>query len=174
MAEPNVKPPVDLAAGRAVLAVTLPRVLSALGAESMEALDWSQPNANTLLVPMQGRLGDVVEPYLLKLHFRTSQDWPPSAQFVNPETLNYDRERDRHHLPDLRSPEAHMHPAYQDPHGRLLQLICCSATFEFYDVLHPLHEARHLWKPTDTFLLPLRAIERAMANHYHGRHAPNG
>lgn len=174
MAQANVRPPLDLAAGRDVLAATLPRVLQALDAESPEALGWRQPNPNTLLVPMTGRLGETEESYLLKLHFRSSQDWPPSAQFVNPETLNYDIEVDRRHLPDLRSPEAHLHPAYQDPQGRRLQLVCCSATFEFYNVLHPLNESWHLWKPTDTFLLPLRAIERAFANFYHGRYAAHG
>ena len=172
MAEPNVRPTMDLAAGREVLAATLPRVLSTIGAASLGDLSWRQLNTNTLLIPMEGSLEGVKESYLLKLHFRTSTDWPPSAQFVSPVTLNYELGQDRHHLPNLQSPEAYVHPAYQ-AHGREQQLICCSATFEFYDVLHSV-EPRHVWKSTDTFLVTLRAIERAMATHYHGRLPPNG
>lgn len=172
MAQANVRPTVDLAAGRKVLAATLPRVMSTLGADGLDAFSWQMPNKNTLLIPMTGSLHGVSESYLLKLHFRTAADWPPSAQFVNPETCNYELGKDQHHLPNLQSPEAHVHPAYQ-AHGREQQLVCCSATFEFYDVLHSVEE-RHIWKATDTFLVTLGAIERAFAHHYHGRHAPNG
>lgn len=162
------RPTPDLRLGAAVLSETLPDVLSLLGAEQPPDLGWSMPDAHTLLVPMQGVMSGVSENFLLRLHFRTGREWPPSAQFVNPDTWDYDGVVDRHHVPALTSPSVHTHPEYNSPYGTC-QLICCSATYEYYDVLHG-GEERHLWRETDTFYRTIHAIETAMRTHYQGRH----
>lgn len=171
MATHGERPSIDLAAGRTVLAEDLPRVLRSLGAGTPEDLGWRKLDGRTLLVPMHGTQDGKREDYLLKLRFLTGRDWPPSAQFVNPETLDYQIPADFHHLPIVASPEVHVHTQYGGPSGRI-QLICCSATFEYYDVLHG-GEDRHLWQPADNFYLTISAIQRAMGSHYQGRQAPH-
>ena len=170
MASHGVRPTTDLAAARNVLAEDIPRVLKLLGAESIEQLGWQKTGDRTLYVPITGTLSDMTEKYLLRLMFLTGRDWPPSAQFVNPETLEYKIPDDMHHLPKLESPEVHVHHKYGSQHGREIQLICCSATYEYYDVLHG-GEVRHLWTPKDDFYLTVSAIQRAMGSHYKGRQA---
>lgn len=169
----DTRPTMDLAAGREVLKSTLPHVLNALRAPDLESLGWHKPNENTLLIPMRGSYGGKEDDYLLKLHFRTGREWPPSAQFVNLDTLTYDPAKDQGFLPKLQSNQCNMHSAYETPDHRTIQLICCSATFEFYDVLHGIDNQDLLWKDTDTFLVTISAIERAMSSHYHGRMARN-
>ncbi|MDW9819529.1 hypothetical protein GOB25_31785 [Sinorhizobium meliloti] len=113
----------------------LPRVLAFKG-QTMEELGWQQPSDRTLLVPMRGELRSVAEDYLLRLDFLTGTEWPPRVIFVNPATLHYKINVDQHHLPILASREVHVQPAYQSGDGRVLQLICCSAVFQYYDVGH--------------------------------------
>jgi hypothetical protein len=170
VAKHGERPTIDLAAGRAALAEDLPRVLQFLGARAPEELGWRKPDARSLLVPIRGTHGGQREEYLLRLQFLTGRDWPPSAQFVNPDTLNYTSPDDYHHLPILNSPEVQVHTTYSAPHGGTVQLICCSATFEYYDVLHG-GEDRHLWRSSDNFNLTISAIQRAMGSHYQGRQA---
>ncbi len=169
MASHGERPTIDLAAGRAVLAEDLPRVLRALESDNLEALGWSKPDARTLLVPIHGILEEMRDDYLLRLQFLTGRGWPPSAQFVNPETLDYRIPDDFHHLPVLESPQVRVHTKYDGPNGPI-QLICCSATYEYYDVLHG-GEDTHLWRSTDSFHVTISAIQRAMGSHYKGRHA---
>lgn len=164
-------PIVDLAAGRQVLKEHLPRVLSFKN-QTLEELGWRLHSDRTLLVPMRGSHAGREEDYLLRLDFMTRSEWPPSARFVNPETLDYELHVDQHHLPMLTSPEVHVHTAYDCPGGRKIQLICCSAVLQYYDVLHG-GEDNILWRGGDTFLRTLTAIERAFLSHYSGRFAPH-
>ena len=161
----------DLGAGRAVLAEDLPQVLRGLGADSPEALGWRKPDSRTLLVPIHGVFDERRDDYLLRLRFIAGRDWPPSAQFVNPETLEYHIPDDLHHLPILDCPQCHVHTKYSVPNGHI-QLICCSATFEYYEILHG-GEDSHRWQSTDNFYVTISAIQRAMGSHYKGRQAPH-
>ncbi len=167
MARHDERPTVDLAAGRAVLADQLPRVLRFLEAESVEQLGWRQADKRTLLVPVHGLLDGRRDDYLLRLRFMTGSDWPPSAQFVNPATLDYRIPADYQHLPVLRAGDVRVHKKYNGPDGPV-QLICCSATLEYYDVLHG-GEERHLWTANDNFYQTISAIQRAMGREYRGR-----
>ncbi|WP_130724199.1 hypothetical protein [Rhizobium ruizarguesonis] len=167
MASHSARPTLDLAAGRQVLEQQLPRVLTFTG-QRIDELGWQRLSDRTLLVPMYGVHGETKERYLLRLDFLTGNDWPPSAKFVNPETLDYEMGTDQHHLPVLTSPEVHMHPAYTAGDGRVLQLICCSAVFQYYDVVHGGEESI-LWRDNDTFVRTISAIERAFTTHYGGR-----
>jgi len=144
-------------------------MLRFLGADSPEQLGWKQPDARTLLVPVHGTYADVRDDYLLRLRFLTGRDWPPSAQFVNPETLEYAISLDQHHLPVIDGTEVKVHPSYAGPDGAL-QLVCCSATLEYYDVLHG-GDDRILWAANDDFMVTLNAIRRAMRADYKGRQA---
>ncbi|MEA2908973.1 MAG: hypothetical protein QOJ15_1054 [Bradyrhizobium sp.] len=177
MASYTERPAFDLEAGRAVLDEDLPKALARAGVGSLDELGWCRPNRNTLLVPLQGMFADKVDDYLLKLHFRSTRDWPPSAQFVNPETLEYRFPADVHHLPMLAAGYAQMHPNYgfQVPGqpGRSCQLICCSATYEYYDTLHG-GDANLIWKPTDTFEVTLGAITRALGSPFYQGRYPHG
>lgn len=170
MASHSERPTIDLAAGRVVLEADLPRVLASLGVEALEELGWRRPDGRTLLVPISGELGGQQEEYLLSLCFLTGRDWPPSAQFVNPETLDYVIPDDFHHLPIVETPELQVHTKYQSQHGKTLQLICSSATFEYYDVLHN-GDDRILWQAKDTFFHTIAAIRRGMGSGYKGRQA---
>lgn len=173
MASHQVRPTMDLAAGAAVMANDLPLVLAARNAKEPEDLGWKALGKRSLLVPFVGTKDGESEDYLLKLTFMAGREWPPSAQFVNPTTLNYILGEDRIHLPDLRSPEAHVHPEYNcGQTGKPRQLVCCSATYEYYDVLHGGEESI-LWRTTYDFGVTIDAIGRAFAEHYHGRHPAN-
>jgi hypothetical protein len=169
MASYTSRPTLDLAAGREVLDRQLPLALEERGVASLEKLGWSRPTPRRLLIPFKGVHGGVEDRYLLRLDFLTGPEWPPSAQFVNPDTLEYSGLADQHHLPRLHSTEVHVHPAYTYPHmEHPVQLICCSATFEYYDTLHGGQEAQ-LWREGDSFMVAVNAIGRAMAQHYSGR-----
>jgi hypothetical protein len=171
MARHGERPTVDLAAGRAVLSEDLPRALRLLGVESEDLVGWRKHDGRTLLVPVSGTHAGRRDEYLLRLSFLTGRDWPPSAQFVNPTTIDYNFGSDAYHLPVLQSPEVHVHPQYPGPSG-IIQLICCSATFEYYDVLHGGDDGV-LWRNNDTFLTTLSAIQRAMQSYYFGRQPVN-
>lgn len=167
MANHSERPTLDLAAGRAVLSEDLPRALELLGVSSEAELGWRKTDNRTLIVPIRGQVNGHVEEYTLRLQFFTGRDWPPSAQFVNPITLQYTFPDDVSHLPILQSPEVHVHPQYQSA-SETLQLICCSATLEYYSVLHG-GDNNILWQPKDTFLTTIAAIERAMNSFHTGR-----
>ena len=167
MASHAIRPSLDVHAGRQVLDQHLPRVLAFLN-QTMEQLGWRQPSARTLLVPMRAQHNGLTDEYLLRLDFLAGPEWPPSARFVDPESLDYRPLVDQHHMPQLTTPEVHTHAAYQTGDGRTLQLICCSAVFEYYDVSHGGDDSI-LWQDTDTFLSTLRAIERAFQISYQGR-----
>lgn len=166
MAAPQQRPTLDLAAGRATLNDTLPLVLGFLG-KSLNEIGWERVDDTTLTVPMNAGSGGA-DGFLLRLSFLTGRAWPPSAQFVNPETLEYDLRKDQQHVPKLQSAQVHTHCTFPGPDGKQLQLICCSATLEFYEVLHHV-EPQHLWKNSDTFLVTITAIQQAMRHSYYGR-----
>lgn len=166
MAAPQQRPTLDLAAGKLALDETLPLVLSFLG-NSLEELGWERVDDTTLAIPMTAG-ADGAERFLLRLSFLTGRAWPPSAQFVNPETLEYDLRTDQEHLPRLQSSHVQTHSTFDNPDGKKVQLICCSATLEFYDVLHDV-QPQHVWKDSDTFLVTITAIQQAMRHSYHGR-----
>lgn len=172
MAKHQERPDLDLAAGADALEQTLPVVLKALRVSDLAELGWRRLGANSLLIPMVGNKDGQEERYLLKLHFKAGRAWPPSAQFVNPDTLNYEYPSDQQHLPTLSASYCHVHAAYPQP-PRTLQLICCSATYEYYQVLHS-GDDTYLWRDTDTFLVTLGAIERAFRESYAGRMPAHG
>ncbi|HJU08322.1 MAG TPA: hypothetical protein VJ727_07575 [Rhodanobacteraceae bacterium] len=172
MAQINESPAIDPAAGAAALEEDLPRVLRMLGATSIEELGWSRPNKLTLLIPISGVHQGNTDDYLLRLGFHAYRTWPPSAQFVNPETLSYSYPQDQHFVPQLTSGECRTHVAY--PHGtNKIQLICCSATLEFYEIKHNVAQ-EHLWSETNNFWTTVNAIKRAMASFYQGPFPKHG
>jgi hypothetical protein len=162
------QPIVDTQAGLKAVREDVPRVLKVLGAPSLEALGWTQPDALTMLIPLSASIEGVTDKYLLKLGFHCYREWPPSAQFVNPGTGQYVWPADQPCVPRLESPECRTHANYPAPTGTGIQLICCSATLEFYQVLHGV-EPQHVWNGTSTFLTTLKAVQRAMQSHYTGR-----
>lgn len=169
MAKANELPTLDVQTGAAALDEDIPRVLRLLGASSIEELGWSRPNKLKLLVPMCGVFRGEKEEYTLRLGFQAYRRWPPSAQFVNPATLDYVYPQDQHFVPKLTSPECRTHIAYpRDAQGSTIQLVCCSATLEFYDVLHGV-EPHHIWRETDTFFSTIIAIQKAFVSFYEGR-----
>lgn len=173
MAQANVQPRVDVQAGLLALEEDLPRVLEVLDATSLDALGWTRPNKLTLLIPIAGKYQNKEEAFLLKLGFQAYRMWPPSAQFVNPQSGAYEQRVDRHHVPKLTHSGCHTHPEYGLPTGAQVQLVCCSATLEFYEVLHSV-ESHHVWRETDTFLTTLNAIRLAFQSSFQGRFEPYG
>ncbi len=173
MAQANERPAVDVQAGLAALEEDIPRVLRLLEKSSIEELGWSRPNKLSLLIPMTGVLQGKADNYTLRLGFQAYRKWPPSAQFVNPQTGAYAHPDDQQHIPKLTSGECHTHAAYPRPCGGTMQLICCSTTLEFYDVLHSVEE-RHLWLETYTFLTTIMVIRKAFDTAYQGRFSANG
>lgn len=168
MARANELPTQDLQAGAAALDEDVPRVLRILAVPSLEDLGWSRPNKLSLLVPMTGTHQGNEENYLLRLGFQAYRKWPPSAQFVNPESKVYVYPDDQRFVPRLTSPECYTHAAYRPtPQASPVQLICCSATLEFYEMLHQV-KAEHIWRETDTFLTTITAIRKALTSFYGG------
>jgi hypothetical protein len=172
MAAANAAPTLDSLAGAAALDEDIPRVLKLEGVASLEDLGWSRPNRLTLLVPMKGVRAGNTDAFLLRLGFHAYRRWPPSAQFVNPQTQAYAYPQDQHHVPVLCSPECHTHTAYPRPPGTI-QLVCCSATLEFYEVQHSV-ESCHRWRETNTFFTTITAIRKAFTSHYQGRFSAHG
>jgi hypothetical protein len=165
----NQQPTIDVQAGAAALDEDIPRVLRVLNASSLEQLRWQRPNRLTLLVPFNGTYQDRKDEFLLRLGFAAYRRWPPSAQFVNPETLAYIYPQDQQFVPVLKSSACTTHVAYKrNQHDSGIQLVCCSATLEFYEVLHGV-ETHHLWRETDTLLTTIMAIRRAFSSSYEGR-----
>jgi hypothetical protein len=172
VAKANERPVVDVQAGLAALEEDLPRVLRLLDAPTIEALNWTRPNKLSLLIPMSGAFGGKVDDFTLRLGFQAYRAWPPSALFVNPITSTFVHPQDQKHVPKLTSQECQTHVAYSPQTGNF-QVICCSATLEFYEVLHSV-EPQHLWLETNTFLTTIMAIRKAFASSYQGRFPTNG
>jgi hypothetical protein len=173
VARASERPALDVQAGLVALEQDIPRVLRLLDKTSIEELGWFRPNKLSLLIPMTGVYLGKTDDYVLRLGFQAYRQWPPSAQFVNPQTGAYDHPADQQHIPKLTSGECHTHSAYPRPGGGTMQLICCSATLEFYDVLHNVEE-RHLWLESYTFLTTIMVIRKAFDTSYQGRFSPNG
>lgn len=174
MAKANERPTIDVQAGLAALEEDLPRILHLLEAPSIEELGWSRPNKLSLLIPMAGTFNEKVDEYVLRLGFQSYRAWPPSAQFVNPQTGTYVYPQDQQFVPKLSSPECQTHVAYEPrPGGGKIQLVCCSATLEFYEVLHSV-QPNHMWRETDTFFTTITAIRKALTSSYQGRFPANG
>lgn len=163
----NGAPLIDVAVGAAAFDRDLSKVMALKGVTSPKELGWSRPNRLTLLVALSKSMEATSESFMLKLGFQAYPRWPPSAQFVNPTTLEYRYPEDQPHVPKLTSPECHTHVAYQGSAGQI-QLICCSATLEFYEVAHGV-DPKHLWHDTNSFLTTINAVQRAMSTHYQGR-----
>jgi hypothetical protein len=152
-----------------------------LGGRSLESVGWARPDPLTLYVPLRGYTSvttvpaygfDPSEPpesgeqpfvgapdgheYLLRLYFSHYPDWPPSARFVNPDTKQFGP-GDNRWLPMISGTnELHVHASYGDGGG---QLICCSATLEFYLVNHGV-EDRHRWRSGSSFAITLNTLSR--------------
>jgi hypothetical protein len=155
---------------------------SVLVGRSLESIGWQRPDPLTLYVPLRGYTKvtaasaygfDPSEPaadsghafagapegdeYLLRLYFSHYSDWPPSARFVNPDTGRFGAD-DTRWLPMISGTnELHVHPSYGGPGSE--QLICCSATLEFYLVNHGV-ENRHRWRPGSSFAITLNVLSR--------------
>lgn len=111
--------------------------------------------------------------FLLRLGFTHYDDWPPSAQFVNPKTRVFVLGEDNQHVPRIEGAnELAVHLAYQRPARGTVQLICCSFTLEFYEVQHAV-KPQHLWQPgTHTLWSTLNAIRHHLRQpFYKGRFA---
>jgi hypothetical protein len=154
---------------------------SVLGGRSLESAGWERPDPLTLYVPLRGYTSDTSAPaygfdpsepaadgeqpfsgapqghdYLLRLYFSHYPDWPPSARFVNPATKQFGS-GDMKWLPMISGTnELHVHASY-GAGGE--QLICCSATLEFYLVDHDVQD-RHRWRPGFSFAITLNALSR--------------
>lgn len=151
----------------AALDADLPKVLRG---RALADAGWHRLDPLTLIVPMWGRRpGGGADFFLLKMGFGYYRAFPPSAQFVNPKTLDYRPSEDAAWLPRIEGTnEIQVHPNY---HSDCPQLICCSFTLEFYRVRHSV-EPQHLWQPaTLNFAATLNAIERGLHGYYAGRHA---
>ena len=150
-----------------------------LGGRTLESVAWQRPDPHTLYVPLRGYTRvttasaygfDPSEPasgeltfasapngddYLLRLYFSYYPDWPPSALFVNPDTRQFGS-GDKMWLPMISGTnELNVHAS--GPGGD--QLICCSATLEFYLVNHGV-EDRHRWRPGSSFAITLNTLSR--------------
>lgn len=127
----------------AALERDLPKVLRD---RTLEEAGWRRLDDLSLLVPMTGvQPNRTVDNYFLRLGFAYYDDWPPSAQFVNPDTLEYNQDTDKCWLPLIDgTDEIRVHAAY-DGGGYKLQLVCCSLTLEFYLVRHGVKE-QHVWR----------------------------
>jgi hypothetical protein len=166
----------------------------ALGGRTLESVGWERPDPLTLYVPLRGFTADTQavaygfdpsedparvggafaaapagDDYLLRLYFSYYPAWPPSARFVNPATRQF-AAGDERWLPMITGTnEVYVHANYGGASG---QVICCSATLEFYQVKHSVSE-QHLWQPGSSFAATLNVLSRYMRPPaYTGRQAP--
>jgi len=142
----------------------------ALKNRTLEEAGWRRLDDMTLLVPLWApKTNGLSDEYLLRLGFAYYPGWPPSALFVNPKTLSYDKAKDKCWLPKIEGcPEIATHIDYMN-RG---QLICCSLTLEFYNVLHDV-KPEHLWdSKKHNFAATINQIDWALRSpFYKGRHA---
>jgi hypothetical protein len=166
---------------------------SVLTGRSLESAGWLRPDPLTLYIPMRG-FNQVTlavsygfdpsedlassdgafagapegDDYLLRLYFSHYPDWPPSVRFVNPETKQFTA-GDKRWLPMITGTnELAVHAEFPGAG----QLICCSATLEFYQVNHGVAD-QHRWTPGSSFAATLNVLSRYMRPPaYTGRQAP--
>ena len=165
-----------------------------LGGRTLESVGWERSDSLTLYVPVRGFTAatqtvaygfdpseDPVgadnafaavpagDDYLLRLYFSYYPAWPPSARFVNPATRQF-AAGDERWLPMVTGTnELYVHANYGGTGG---QVICCSATLEFYQVNHSVAE-QHRWQPGSSFAATLNVLSRYMRPPaYAGRQAP--
>jgi hypothetical protein len=165
-----------------------------LGGRTLESAGWDRPDPLTLYVPLRGYSvqtsamaygfdpsrpptadeepfggAPAGDDYLLRLYFGHYPEWPPSARFVNPATQQFGAD-DRRWLPMINGAnELHVHASYGQG-GE--QLICCSATLEFYLVSHSVEE-KHRWRPGSSFAVTLNTVSRYLRPpSYTGRQQP--
>lgn len=153
-----------------------------LAGRTLESAGWERPDPLTLYVPVRGftaattavayGFDPTVDPagagafadapagddYLLRLYFSHYPAWPPSGRFVNPSTRQF-AAGDERWLPAITGTnELHVHANYGGTSG---QVICCSATLEFYLVNHQVAE-QHRWQPGSSFAATLNVLSRYM------------
>lgn len=119
-----------------------------------------RPDPLTLLIPIFGN-PDSESPdlFLLRLQFSYYPDWPPSAQFVNPFTRQYDKTKDLIWLPRIEgNSRIQVHADYGNSMG---QVICSSMTLEFYMVRHGGKESE-VWTEKHTFAATINEIEMGL------------
>jgi hypothetical protein len=142
----------------------------ALKGQPPEAYGWCKADELTLLVPMfaENETARCADFYLLKLSFDHYSEHPPSAQFINPITLEYNFPDDVAWVPLSQGhPSIHFHTNYS---GTQKQLICSSTTLEFYKVNHQV-DAANVWNPDEmNFKHTLAAIRAGLSpSFYKGR-----
>jgi hypothetical protein len=128
-----------------------------------------QPLPDFMQVGVQGVKLQPLDFVALRLGFACYPEWPPSALFVNPQTLSYDKAKDKCWLPKIEGcPEIAVHTDYMN-RG---QLICCSLTLEFYNILHDV-KPEHVWNSKEhNFSATINQVEWALRSpFYKGRHA---
>lgn len=138
-----------------------------LGDSTLADRGWMQVDDLTLLVPLFAQVpSGQTDMYLLRLVFDHYPAFPPSAQFINPLTLDYVYPRDVAWVPRCEAPFVAFHPFYNGQ----LQLVCSSTTLEFYKVNHSVEPA-NLWNPErSNFRSTLAAIRAGLAaENYKGR-----
>lgn len=182
-ADSRAPAPVPFEQAQAAVERDLPIVL---GGRSCESVGWQRPDPLTLYVPLRAYTSDTgdssygfkqaptdtaessetVDEYLLRLYFSYYPQWPPSALFVNPSSKRFGA-GDKAWLPMITgAAEVYVHEAYG---ATGTQLICCSATLEFYLVNHDVQE-KHRWKPGSSFAITLNTLSRYLRPpHYTGR-----
>jgi hypothetical protein len=137
----------------------------ALKGRTLEEAGWRRLDGMSLLVPLQGQQANgTMDDYLLRLGFACYPDWPPSALFVNPQTLSYDAVKDKCWLPKIEgSNEIAIH---QNFNGQG-QLVCCSLTLEFYAVKHGV-QPEHVWNPQQhNFAATINQIDWALRSQFY-------
>jgi hypothetical protein len=163
--------PVPNSPARALAAIDadIPVVLRG---ETLEKAGWTRPDPLTLIIPRLGvRQDGTRDDFLLRLNFLYYPEWPPSAQFVNPNTRGYCYPDDQFWLPRVEGTnEIAIHAQFDAPGGRKIQLICASVTLEFYQILHDV-DPKYVWNSqVQNFSATLTAIDRALRQpFYKGR-----
>jgi hypothetical protein len=152
----------DITQGQQALTRDLERVLRG---RTLDDLGWAKPDDLTLLVPLFGTTAaGRKDAYLLRLYFDHYPTWPPSAQFVNPLTLEYRVSDDAKWVPQS---NGHQEIAFHKDYTGKGQLVCCSLTLEFYKVNHGVEE-KVVWRgDTQTFFATIAAIKRALVPPYY-------
>jgi hypothetical protein len=177
---PGVPVPADFGQARDAVDRHLGQVLAG---RTLESAGWERPDPLTLYVPMRGfttattavayGFDPAADPagadgafagapagddYLLRLYFSHYPAWPPSARFVNPATRQF-AAGDGRWLPAITgASELHVHANYGSTSG---QVICCSATLEFYLINHQVAD-QHRWQPGSSFASTLNVLSRYM------------
>lgn len=156
-----MQPIPDPSRGADALREHLPKVLQG---RTLDEAGWHQPDLLTLLIPLFAQCeGQAADFYLLRLQFNYYPEWPPSAQFVNPQTLKYAGPADKKWLPAIDgTDEIRVHDNYS--HGnQSIQLICSSITLEFYLVQHGINKPEHIWDgKRQNFNATLTAVRRGL------------